>query len=420
MRRAAPALLVLTCAACPPPPLDLPPARVRLVDGAPTPDDDAPLSLPPVDAPAGIERYDLGLVAMPGGVSPEVLIDVDQTVRSFTLQVNAQPEAHVVVDLVRAPDGARVVDPDTPSDASRQAQRLARGFVGPLLSPNRMLPKRGGGAFMVPATPDVVLTPGTWRARLRQGAVRMGTDGVVAVTPVDRPVQLVVLLDTRARPERARLPVALHFTGAADLTAASAATDALIATVTSTVTEAFDAASIDVEPAGFFDVADGELRRTLTLEPDLCEDGDLAALARALTPTSGAIDVVFVERLRCTVRGTTVLDSLAGQAAAIPGDVLQESGPHGAVAIALGVVGDDAPAAAHTTAHELGHLLGLFHTMELVSGADPPIYDVISDTPDDPAVADNLMSAAPQSSSALTDGQAFVLANNPWLSASDE
>ncbi|OGQ10893.1 MAG: hypothetical protein A2138_01305 [Deltaproteobacteria bacterium RBG_16_71_12] len=186
------------------------------------------------------------------------------------------------------------------------------------------------------------------------------------------------------------------------------------------MSETFGAVAVDVVAAGLFDVEDGEAWQTLVLEPDLCEDGDLATVLRALAPTPGAVDVVFVDRMQCLVRGATLVDGFAGLAAAIPGDVLTEGGPHGGVAVALGVVGDDAAAAAHTVAHELGHLLGLFHTMELVSGTDPPIYDVISDTPDQPSFTDNLMSAAPQASSSLTDGQAFVLAINPWLAAGDD
>lgn len=414
-------LLVLGCAACPPPPVDPPPAaRVRLEEGAPSPTDEAPAALAAPDAPQGVEVFELGPLAMTDGVGPEVLIDIDGRVRSFTLLVAAQPEAHVIVDRVVSPDGALVVDPATPADASRQARQLARGFVGPLLSPNRMVPKRGGGAFIVPNTPDVALVPGTWRVRVRQGVVSLGADSVFEQTPLDRSVRLTVLVDTRAAPARARLPVALHFTGAAGLTAASAAADPLVQQVASTLTTTFGAVGVDVEDAGSFDVEGGDVLRTLTLAPDLCEDGDLATLLRALTPTPGAVDVVFVDRMRCLVRGTTTLDGYAGLAAAIPGDVLHEGGAHGGGAVALDIVGDDAQAAAFTVAHELGHLLGLFHTMELVSGADLPIYDVISDTPDSPSFTTNLMSATPQPSTSLSDGQAFVLAVNPWLSASAE
>lgn len=418
--RTAAVLLALVCAACPAPPPDPPPsARVRLQDGAPEPDDDPPPRLAPVDLPAGVESYELGLVAMAAGRSAEVLIDVDETVRSLTLLVSTQPEAHVVVDLVESPDGTRVVDPDTPSDASRQARQLSRGFVGPFLSPNRMVPKRGGGAFLVPATPDVALVPGTWRARLRQGVVGIAADGTFSPAPLERPVQLTVLVDTRAPRERASMRVALHFTGALGLTAASAAGDPLLQQVTSTLTESFGAAGVDVELAGMLDVDGGDSLRALVLAPDLCEDGDLATLLGALSPTPGAVDVVFVDRMQCLVRGDVLVDGFAGMAAAIPGDVLVEGGPHGGVAVALGVVGDDAAAAAHAVAHELGHLLGLFHTMEVVSGADLPIYDVISDTPDQPTFTDNLMSALPQGSTSLSDGQAFVLSINPWLSPSD-
>ncbi len=415
--RLAIALLVLAGAACPPLPPDPPHGRVRLAGDAPAPADDPPPPLPPATAPDGVEVHELGLVTMAGGRSPEILIDVDAAVRSFTLQVSAQPTAHVVVDLVESPEGARVVDPDTPPDASRQARRLSRGFAGPFLSDNRVTPKRGGGAFVVPATPDVVLTPGTWRARVRQGEVSATADGLFDVASLERPVQLAVLVDTRRTPTRARLPVALHFTGAAGLSAGD--DDAVVSAVRATLHDALGAVAIDVEDGGAFDVPGGDAWRTVELAPELCEDGALATLAQALTPTPGAVDLVFVDRLRCSARGAT-LDGLAGLATAIPGDVLREGGPHGAVAIALGVVGDDPPAAAHAAVHELGHLLGLFHTMELVSGADPPIYDVIADTPDDPAFTDNLMSALPGASTALSDGQAFVLATNPWLAAGDE
>ncbi|MBI1948846.1 MAG: hypothetical protein HYS27_24380 [Deltaproteobacteria bacterium] len=419
MHRGA-ALLALVCAACPPPPDLTPHARVRLEDGAAAPTDDPPPALAAPDAPQGVEVFELGPLAMTDGVSPEVLIDVDEQVRSFTLLVSAQPEAHVIVDRVLSPDGALVVDPDTPTDASRQARQLSRGFVGPLLSMNRMVPKRGGGAFIVPNTPDVALVPGTWRARVRQGVVGVGADGTFEQAPLDRSVRLTVLVDTRATPSRARLEVALHFTGASGITAASAANDPLVQQVTSTLGDTFDAVGVDAMVAGLFDVESGDALRTLTLAPDLCEDGDLATLLRALEPTRGAVDVVFVDRMRCLVRGATTLDGYAGLAAAIPGDVLHEGGAHGGVAVALDIVGDDAQTAAFTVAHELGHLLGLFHTMELVSGADLPIYDVISDTPDDPSFNANLMSAAPQPSTSLSDGQAFVLAVNPWLSASAE
>lgn len=413
-------LLALGCAACPPPPDPTPTARVRLEDGAPTAANDPPPALAPPLLPQGVEVFDLGLVAIAEGASPMVLIDVDDRVRSFTLLVSAQPEAHVIADLVVSPDGARVVDPDTPSDASRQARLMSRGFVGPLLSTNRMVPKRGGGAFVVPNTPDVALAPGTWRARLQQGVVAVAADGTVATTPLNRPVQLTVLVDTRATPERARLAVALHFTGANGITAVGGATDPLVQRVTSTLSDTFGAVGVDTEVAGMLDVDGGAALQTLVLEPDLCEDGDLARLLRALDPTPNAVDVVFVDRLQCLLRGITTADGFAGMSAAIPGDVLQDGGAHGGVAVALGVVGDDAAAAAHTVAHELGHLLGLFHTMELVSGIDPPIYDVISDTPDDPAFTANLMSVSPQGSAALSDGQAFVLAINPWLAASAE
>jgi len=70
--------------------------------------------------------------------------------------------------------------------------------------------KREGGAFVLPASPEVAMVPGTWRARLRQGVVTVGADGSFSQTPLDRPVQLAVLVDTRPRRERSRLQVAFR------------------------------------------------------------------------------------------------------------------------------------------------------------------------------------------------------------------
>lgn len=409
------AVLLLLCAACPPPADPDPPARVRLANGGSAREDEAPPQAEQGPLPEGVERYELGALAVEGGRGPELLIDIDATVRSVTLVALAWPEASVVLERLAAPDGSLAVDPEPPAEVTRQVMRLSRGFPGPFLSTNRVVPKLEGGSFVVPASPELELTAGTWSARLAQGVVAVAADGAVDQEPLDRALRLTVLLDTRSSASRGQLPLAVHLTGAGGLQAANVADDTLWQAALATLTDSFADAGVDVTVAGYHDVEGGALLRSPELRPELCEGGELATLLGALAPTPGAVDVVLVDRLRCTVGGATVLDSFAGLAASVPGDALLEGGPHGGVALALGVVGSDPALAGHTLAHELGHLLGLFHTMEQVSGADPPIYDVVADTPDAPDFADNLMAAVPGGSRALTEGQAHVLRTNPWV-----
>lgn len=413
--RATATVFLLLCAACPPPEDPDPPARVRLAHGGSAPEEDAPPPLEPGPIPEGVERHELGALAVSAGRGPEILIDIDETVRSVTLVAAAWPEASVVLERLAAPDGSLPVDPEPPAEVSRQVMRLSRGFPGPFLSPNRVVPKLEGGSFVVPASPELELLEGTWSARLAQGLVAVAADGSVGQEPLDRALRLTVLVDTRPSAPRGALQVAVHLTGAGGLDAASVADDALWRDALATLVDSFAGAGVDVSVAGYHDVPDGAALRSPELRADLCEDGELATLLQTLTPTPGAVDVVLVDRLRCLVGGATLLDSFAGLAASVPGDALGEGGPHGGVALALGVVGSDAALAGHTLAHELGHLLGLFHTMEQVSGADPPIYDVVADTADAPDFLDNLMAAVPGASTALTEGQGQVLRANPWV-----
>jgi hypothetical protein len=390
-------------------------ARVRLAAGAAIPPDDAPAAFSLGDAPAGVELFDLGLLAMNGGKSADVLVDVDDAVRSFTLLVSAHEEAFVVVDRVADPTAALVVDPAVAGEVSAQVQRLSRGFAGPFLSRNRMLARASGGAFAVPSTPALSLSSGTWRARVAQGVVDVDAGGAVLLEPLDRPLRLLALVDTRLEVERARLAIALHFTGAGGLSAANASSSALVQGVLSTLQQTFEPVGVDVDvgAVGLFDVDDAFA--IVELAPDLCDGGELSVLLRALEPTPGVLDVVLVDRLRCTVRGDVVVDGFAGLAAAIPGDGLLEGAGHGGLALALGVVADDPQRAGVVVAHEVGHLLGLFHTMEQASGADPLVFDVVADTPDDPLFSDNLMTFDPETSTSLTPEQGALVRLSPWL-----
>ena len=72
--------------------------------------------------------------------------------------------------------------------------------------------------------------------------------------------------------------------------------------------------------------------------------------------------------------------------------------------------------AALVIAHETGHYLGLFHTVEFAPTGGADTYDNITDTLDTPAAAqNNLMFGAVGTSTTLTPGQGFVMRNLAWI-----
>ena len=85
-----------------------------------------------------------------------------------------------------------------------------------------MLPQRGLGAFLVPSSPDVPLTPGRWQVDLGQFDVDSSSnanDPLITARP--GAVRVFVLLRA-VRVVAGAVGLAFHFTGAVDLTAQSA------------------------------------------------------------------------------------------------------------------------------------------------------------------------------------------------------
>ncbi len=380
-------------------------ARVRLDASAARADED--VAGPAVSAAAGVTVFDLGTVAVVGGVTGEVIADVDEGVRSLTLLVQSSDEdAHVVVDRA-AVDGRVVVDAVEIDDASALVQRLSRGFAGPFLSERRVLAAQGSGAFVFArrgADDD-----GRWRLRVRQGLVDVDASGAVTQRPRDGAVHLVGVVDERVIDERAarlRLPIVWHRAVSVD--------DAFIATATATAARIWADVGVDLVVEASTEVVSADFA-VLTLRDDLCEEGELQSLLRSLPPTPGALDIVLIERFECLVRGGVVVRGIAGLTAAVPADAFVDGGSHGGLALAHDVVGADAEFAGVVFAHEVGHALGLFHTVEQASGADPLVFDDVDDTANDAAVSDNLMVAVPTTQTTLTPQQQSRARSSPWL-----
>lgn len=360
-----------------------------------------------VFADEGVAVVDLGSVAVVGGVSGDVVADVDEDVRSLTLLVQADDDdVHVVVDRVVVEGGAGIVVSPDAEGPSALVQRLSRGFAGPFLSARRALASQGSGAFVFARSGAV--DDGRWRLRVRQGRVDVDASGAVTQTERDGGVHLIGVVDTRVTTERLRLPITVHHAVGVD--------DAFMAAATATAAAIWADAGVDLDVDLEADVSNVAAEfAVLTLRDDLCEEGALSVMLASLPPTPGALDVVVVDHFECLVRGSVVVRGIAGLTAAVPADAFSVAGRHGGLALAADVVGGDAEFAGVIFAHEVGHALGLFHTVEQASGADPLVFDDIDDTANDAAEADNLMVAAPTTQTTLTPQQKTRARSSPWL-----
>ena len=93
---------------------------------------------------------------------------------------------------------------------------------------------------------------------------------------------------------------------------------------------------------------------------------------------------------------------------------LVKGSTHSGVAVSVAMMLRDPQTTAVVMAHETGHYLGLFHTQEGSFRGNSGIYDNIKDTPDDPnGAAANLMNYTVGTSTSLSQGQGYVMRNNP-------
>lgn len=390
-----------------------------VADGASAPDeDDAPPELAPEipDVLAGeVTLHDAPLLAMPGGRSADVFLDVPPGVASVVLLASAHMNTHVVLERATGPAGDVLVDDREPEDLDDDARAIARGFPAQFFSPNRVVPGREVGTFLLPSSPDVPFDPGRYTLRFSTWSVRR-EGGTTVKEPVSRPLRVLAMVKRKGPlfSSGGALKLTLHLTGAAGLTAENASDDDALQTALDVLGEALSGVGIGVEAVSYVDV-DAPGFETVVLG-DGCEGGDLDELMRSSLEGPDGVHVFVIERFSCLVNGgVDVGQGIGGMAAGLPGPPWLRGTPRSGVAIATAPFAADARHLGVVLAHELGHFLGLYHTKENDLFGGPAVYDPISDTPDDEGAEDNLMHFRAAESTTLSDGQAAVLRASPWL-----
>jgi hypothetical protein len=362
--------------------------------------------------PAGVVAVDLGdLVVGDDGSTGAFFVDVDARVRGLTVVVYGDADALVIPTRVASPDGVLVVDgAPLPTDAPghEQIEGLARGFTGQFASPGRVLPARRVGAFPIPSSPDVPLQTGRWRLQVGQFSLAFDDGGDPVPSPRAGAVRVVVLL--RSAPVGpAGVGLALHYTGAAGLTAQTAPTAPAVVDALGLLTTVLDGVAVDVDDVIHLDVDDGDSRQTVVLDAPFCDGGELDALARLGVPDR--LNVFVVDAFECGSFGPFLLGLAAGQPM-----VPFARTPRGGVVVAASFLAEDPELFSLAMAHELGHLAGLFHSQENDRfGQD--IFDNVADTGDGEAARENLMffDVSRIEDATLSPGQGRVVQTMPLV-----
>lgn len=295
------------------------------------------------------------------------------------------------------------------------------------VSINRTDATNGLYTLLVPNNPEVIPLPGEWLVKLRSGS-----------SAVDADLTLV----TKNEPNTDNLiDLNLYFVGLEGLDAASAQTDEGFAQILSAVSSVYAGVGINTRAVTYNDITGADADTYGVID----NDAELAGLYQTVERKSEfAINLFFVEDITLGSSGFSTL----GLAGGVPGPPLLQGTRRSGVAINMGsylaaVQSGDAEMIAEASgeveiiiAHESGHFLGLYHTVERngqalpdgeIQGRDP-----LTDTPACPDTADadadgvlspsecagqgaeNLMFWSPGNDSrTLTSGQGSVISGNP-------
>ena len=342
----------------------------------------------------------LGEVMVEGGASEPFSVDLPEDVLSLTvLLIEPGERSLLAVTHLTGPDGQRLVDPMPPGYEPSPRDQLVGPFPGAFHSPNRVAPTAiGFGGMLAPNNPDVALTPGEW-------TLRIGGAGAQSGQPAVTVVEVITVIKRGPRlPGCGRLPVHLFFTGARGWTADTGPDDPDLQQAINRMRSAYAGVGISLGPITYDDV-DAPQMVDATGGPG----SELHALFALNTYPTG-VGVFFVDRLTSPFGG-----GIGGVSGGVPGPTLHPETPHSGVVVATAI--EPSPEAiGRVMAHEAGHFLGLFHTVEFTG-----LVDQIEDTPEGPADTSNLMFPTVRDDDVqLSPGQGWVLQHNASIEAPEE
>lgn len=403
--RALGAVLALLLTACsggderlqpsPPPPDAGADAGTTEPDAATT-EPDASTPAPDAGSPPGprddLLRLELGAVPIgPSGDSELVTFELPAGTTSFTVVITGPEDGTYIVRTLEGPTGTLVTN--DASNVSVLEQFLLGPFAPQFKSPNRVIQDRAAAASMFPNNPAVSVTGGTY-SMVITGVRIMGQQG----SPFSGDVAVEIYYRQRVV-EAGRVDLHLYFSGAADVTAASAPSDPLITGGLEALRRIYSQANVELGEVTYQDI-DASFRTITGI------DGSGDQLERMFASSAGGgpgLHFFFVDRFEAAFPGAVV----AGISGGLPGPPLRVGTFSSGVAVAISTVMGDPETLAHVMAHEGGHWLGLFHTSE-ITGTE----DQMPDTPGGRMGDTHLMYPAVGGGTQLSESQSVVLRNH--------
>ncbi|MFA6433689.1 MAG: hypothetical protein WCW52_03240 [Elusimicrobiales bacterium] len=334
--------------------------------------------------------------------SDELVFEVPSGATSMQIEVYASDLSAVplVADLVRLGTDGGVVETLISHVVAQGSDpalvRNAASFSkepGPYLSPNRSIGGlMGYASAVVPNNPGVALTPGAWRARIKDL-----TGGLS-----DRGFKMRVLFripETAAR--KKILPLNLYFTGAGGWTTKTYRSNRVdIKAFFNALAVIFANAGIELRIASVADIGDA------SKEPEkfkISTGEKLNELFRSGGAKNG-VKLFFVQ---------SVLGGVGGISSGIGGPKVSANYPFGGIALSEAYTSYPTIFSI-ITAHELGHYLGLYHDKEYGT----LLFDQIPDTTDNgvpPNVMDAQASNTPDQVREFTPQQSAVMSRHPAI-----
>jgi len=369
----------------------------------------------PSDVPEGFVLHDLGDHPTSDGETEDFTFDVPEG--AVTLHVTLAAAAGSTVALLGAlsPEGEWIVFDDPPDGAARaDADDLASGFGGGLLSPVKSVALPRAMTTLIPNTPRVALTPGPWT--FRAGSFDVAFDEREAAwvrTPVERDLRVGMLVRTLPVPAEGSIDLVLSFDPSSGLSAASAERDPQIVASLDILAAALAPIGIAIGEVTLRDVA---LETTsVALLPPRCNLTDDVAKVfdQAPAPRPDVVHVVLLGRFTCPLYGGLYDfgDGLAALSIGAPGTPFST---RSGILVSTFAKPTYPVEWSEVLAHEIGHYLGLFHTRETRGG----IVDNIPDTAEDEVgAAANLMyfNVTLSTETTLTPEQGAVVRSSPLV-----
>ncbi len=343
------------------------------------------------------------VLTITSGTSEPLHFDVPAgTISVHITAVGADQGVTYALDTWIGPDGLPLIDGSWMNNQANQGGICMTCAV-------RVAPSSGAVAAITPNNPDAFIAEGDNSVRVKGLINPDNPFGGGVPTPADTTVKVYVVAKVLPTlPNAGIINFNLHFTGAQGWTADTAEDNADLQAALARVAEIYAQVGISIGTVRYYDVDP----KYQVIESIDGKDSDLMEMwASTADEPADALNVFFVDELTGPFGNFGLLLGIAG---GIPGPGKVQGTSRSGVAIAI-KPNPQVPVGYDTTmAHECGHYLGLFHTIEQnFGGFMPTVYDPLPDTPetDDQTWLMHNMGSGDK----LSPWQGIVMRSNPWV-----